>query len=672
MNEDARTQIEQMRSEIRRHDRQYYVESDPEISDLEYDRLLESLRQLEERFPHLIALDSPTQRVGGESVSGLQQVAHQVPMLSIDNTYSSEDLLHWGKRVTKLLDERHTRWMVELKIDGVAISLIYRNGLLVQGVTRGNGLIGDDVTHAVRTISSIPLTLTLDHPPEMVEVRGEVYMTNADLVKLNESQVSQGLPAFANTRNVVSGSVRLLDPRIVSSRPLKFFCHGLGDSRGLSLKSQSAYYEWASLAGLSIAPRSAAFDSLDEVVQYGTNLIEELHSLDFEIDGLVIKVNDFDCQQILGSTAKCPRWAIAWKFEKFEATTTLVAIRVQIGRGGTVTPVADLEPVELAGTIVRRASLHNAAEVARKDVRIGDVLVVEKAGKVIPHVVRVEKHLRKQGLLPWCMPTACPECGTILMQDPEGIFIRCPHFHCPAQQRERIRFFASRGAMDIDHLGDKLVEQLVSTGLVQSYGDLYRLDAVTLASLDRMGKKSAEALVLHIKNSRTRGLSKLLNALGIRHVGPRVAQSLADHFLSIDAILQATIEDLSTVPDIGPAIAESVHQWFSGEHGSRIITDLRECGVTLESDPPAEQVSSGPLAGKLFVVTGTLEKYSRKDAEDAIVAAGGRVGASVTKKTDYLINGENAGSKLATARKLGVQVLDESGFKVLLEGGWGE
>ncbi|NBP88001.1 MAG: NAD-dependent DNA ligase LigA [Planctomycetia bacterium] len=662
-------QIADLREQVRHHDRLYYLEAKPEISDLEYDRLLEQLRDLETAHPDLLTPDSPTQRVGGEPVSALTAVEHQLPMLSIDNTYSTADLKAWGKRTEKLLREAGNTapigWVLELKIDGVAVSLTYEAGRLVLGATRGNGLIGDDITHNVRTIPAIPLTLELATPPPRVEVRGEIFMTNSALVTLNEAQATRGLPAFANTRNVTAGSIRLLDPRECGSRPLRFFCHGVGDTSPLPIDSQSELYAWARKAGLPVAPRTQLFDSLDALIDAGTELIEELHELDFEVDGFVVKVDAFQQQQLLGATTKSPRWAIAWKFEKFEATTTLAGIRVQVGRGGTVTPVADLEPVELAGTIVRRASLHNADEVSRKDVRVGDVLVVEKAGKVIPHVVRVEKHLRKKRLTVWHPPTHCPECQTALIRDEDGVYIRCPNVHCPARQRERLKFFASRNAMDIEGLGDKLVEQLVSTGLVTDYADLYRLTTDQLTSLERMGKKSAENLVKQIAGSRDRGLIRLLNALGIRHVGPRVAMLLSQRFPSIEALRQAPIDELAAVHEIGEVIAASVHEWLAGEYGSGVIDRLATVGVKLDV-PEQQRIAEGPLTGKTLVVTGTLTGFNRQEAEEAIRQAGGRASSSVSKKTDYLVAGAEAGSKLAKAEKLGVQILDEAAFAALL------
>ncbi len=666
---DVAKHITNLCEKIRHHDRLYYSESQPEISDLEYDKLLLELRQLETDNPSLITPDSPTQRVSGEAIETLASVQHRIPMLSIDNTYNTQDLRAWSTRTKKHLQEAGNNepihWVLELKIDGVAASLIYESGILVLGATRGNGVVGDDITHNVRTIKAIPLRLRSQNPPPQVEVRGEVFMTNSALVALNESQSSRGLPPFANTRNVAAGSIRLLDSRECGTRPLRFFCHGVGNMESLNIDSQFEFYTWAKNAGLPVAPRTQRFDSLDALIDSGTTLIEELHQLDFEVDGFVIKVDRLSQQKLLGNTAKSPRWAIAWKFEKFEATTQLLDIRVQVGRGGTVTPVADLAPVQLAGTTVRRASLHNADEVERKDIRIGDVLVVEKAGKVIPHVVRVEKHLREKRLLQWQFPEHCPECNTELIREQSGVYIRCPNNQCPAQQRERLKFFASRNAMDIGGLGDKLVEQLVATGMVQDYADLYRLNISQLQSLERMGKKSAEKLLTEIANSRDRGLVRVLNALGIRHVGPRVSTLLTEKFPSVDILRQATVEELAAVHEIGDVIAESVHDWLMSDYGTRVIDHLMSAGVSMNV-PQNNDVRDGPLTGKTIVVTGTLESFTRQEAEEAIQQAGGRTSSSVSKKTDYVVAGNEAGSKLTKAEKLGITILNNDQFKELL------
>ena len=666
---DVAKHITNLCEKIRHHDRLYYSESQPEISDLEYDKLLLELRRLETDNPSLITPDSPTQRVSGEAIGTLASVQHRIPMLSIDNTYNTQDLKAWSTRTKKYLQEAGNNepihWVLELKIDGVAASLIYESGILVLGATRGNGVVGDDITHNVRTIKAIPLRLRTQNTPPQVEVRGEVFMTNSALVALNESQSSHGLPPFANTRNVAAGSIRLLDSRECGTRPLRFFCHGVGNMESLNIDSQFEFYTWAKKAGLPVAPRTQRFDSLDALIDAGTTLIEELHQLDFEVDGFVIKVDRLSQQKLLGNTAKSPRWAIAWKFEKFEATTQLLDIRVQVGRGGTVTPVADLAPVQLAGTTVRRASLHNADEVERKDIRVGDILVVEKAGKVIPHVVRVEKHLREKKLLKWKFPEHCPECNTELIREQSGVYIRCPNNQCPAQQRERLKFFASRNAMDISGLGDKLVEQLVATDMVQDYADLYTLNVPQLQSLERMGKKSAEKLLTEIANSRDRGLVRVLNALGIRHVGPRVSTLLTEKFPSVDVLRKATVEEIAAVHEIGDIIAESVHDWLMSDYGTRVIDRLMSAGVSMNV-PQANDVRDGPLTGKTIVVTGTLESFTRQEAEEAIQQAGGRSSSSVSKKTDYVVAGNEAGSKLTKAEKLGVTVLNNDQFKELL------
>ncbi|MBN2216734.1 MAG: NAD-dependent DNA ligase LigA [Pirellulales bacterium] len=658
-------EIARLRDEIRRHDRKYYVEAAPEISDLEYDRLVDRLKKLETDHPELVTADSPTQRVGDAPVEGLSQVEHRLPMLSIENTYSLDELRQYAARTEKLLPAESIDWVVELKIDGVAVSLLYERGVLVRGLTRGNGRVGDDITHNVRTVVDAPLRLSGRDVPPVLEVRGEIYMTNADLVALNETQRRQGLPPFANTRNVTAGSIRLLDPRICAQRRLRLFCHGVGYVEGLRATTHMEFLDELRRYGLPPTPRVACFHSFGAAVDHCEQMIAELHELDFEIDGLVLKVNRFDQRERLGSTSKSPRWMIAYKFEKYEATTRLRAIRVQVGKTGAITPVADLEPVELAGTTVSRASLHNADEIERKDVRPGDVVVVEKAGKIIPHVVRVEKHLREGRPRKFAFPTECPECGRALVRDEGGVYIRCPNPECPAQLKERIRFFAGRNAMDVEGLGDKLVDQLVGQKLVRGYGDLYRLGLDELAGLERMGKKSAQNLLAGIRASKTRGLARLLAALSIRHVGTRVASVLAGHFGSIDALTEATVDQLSGVNEIGPIIAQSVHDYLHGDYGRRTIDELRGLGVVM-SEAQTDEETSDVLAGKTLVVTGTLKKYTRDEIEELITRHGGRAASSVSKNTDYVVAGEKAGSKLDKARELGVTVLTEEQFENLL------
>ena len=661
---DPAAEIAKLCEEIRNHDRKYYVEAAPEISDLEYDRLIDRLKSLEAEHPELVAPDSPTQRIGDRPVEGLEQVEHRVPMLSIDNTYSIEELRKYEERTAKLLPKESIEWVVELKIDGVAVSLVYEDGQLVRGVTRGNGRVGDDITHNVRTVSGVPLRLSGDAVPSVLEVRGEIYMTNSDLVKLNQAQERKGEQPYANTRNVTAGSIRLLDPRICAERGLRFFGHGVGQADGLRGQTHMEFLDELRGYGLPATPHVESFGTFSKAVEHCEELIGRLHELDFEIDGLVLKVNRFDQRERMGSTTKSPRWLIAYKFEKYEASTRLEAIRVQVGKMGTITPVADLEPVELAGTTVSRASLHNADEIERKDVRVGDVVVVEKAGKIIPHVVRVEKHQRKGKPRKFVFPKECPQCKTELVKDEGGVYIRCPNPACPAQVKERIRYYASRNAMDIEGLGDKLVDQLVEQGLIRGYGDLYRLELDQLMSLERMGRKSSENLLAAIEASSQRGLARLLNALSIRHVGGRVATVLAESFGSIDALMEADVEQLSQINEIGPTIAQSVYEFLHGKFGKQIVEDLKQLGVEMETGAAAG--GSEVLKGKTLVVTGSLQKYSRDEIKELIAQHGGRAASSVSSKTDYLVAGEKAGSKLTKAQQLGIQILTEDEFESLL------
>ena len=677
-----------LRAEIRAHDRRYYVEAAPTISDLQYDRLLERLKQLEAAHPELITADSPTMRVGDRPVDHLPSVRHGTPMLSIDNTYSLAELRHYGERIEALLPDEQVEWVVELKIDGVAVSLTYENGLLTRGATRGDGRTGDDITHNVRTVLGVPLRLAGPSLPRRLEVRGEIYMANSDLVLLNQQREAAGEPPYANTRNVTAGSIRLLDPRICAQRRLRIFCHGVGEADGLTAKDHIEFLAQVNRWGLPATPLVECFANFTAAVSHCQTLIERLHELDFEVDGLVLKVNRFDQRRRLGSTSKSPRWVIAYKFEKYEAVTRLLEIRVQVGKTGAITPVAELEPVELAGTTVSRASLHNADEIARKEARPGDLVVVEKAGKIIPHVVRVEKHLRGPDILPYYFPTHCPECQSRLEKDEGGVYIRCPNPECPAQLRERLQYFASRAAMDIEGLGEKLVDQLVASGLVQDFADLYHLTEPQLLSLDRMGKKSAENLLAAIQGSKSRGLARLLNGLPIRHVGTRVATVLANQFGTMDQLQAATADQLSATDEVGPIIAQSVHHFLTSDHGRHTVRRLRAAGVDLtaarqaaaqqnENRPhesqateprPHETVAALPLDGKRVVVTGKLQRYSREQIHALVEQLGGRATSSVSKSTDYLVAGEQAGSKRAKAEQLGVTILSEEQFETLTIG----
>lgn len=661
---DPRAEIDSLRATIRHHDRKYYTDAEPEISDREYDRLLRQLADLERRHPELDSPDSPTRRLGDQPVPHLEQVEHRVPMLSIENTYDLAELAAFGQRAEKLLGGP-AEWVVELKIDGVAVAIIYEAGKLTRAVTRGNGVVGDDITHNIRTVRDVPLQLAGTDWPARLEVRGEVYMTNADLEALNRRQAEAGDIIYANTRNVTAGSIRLLDSRLCASRNLRVFCHGTGYCEGLTVATHMQFLKQLAEWGLKPTPSVRMLGSMAELVATGDGLLPDLGELDFEVDGLVIKLNRFAQREELGARSKSPRWVAAWKWERYEATTVVEKIEVQVGKTGTITPVAWLRPVEVAGTTVSRATLHNADEIARKDIRVGDTVVVEKAGKIIPRVVRVDLSQRKAGSQPFVFPTVCPECGSGLGKDPDGVYIRCPNPACPAQLRERIRFFASRAAMDIEGLGDKLVAQLVDGGLVKSFGDLYRLTAEQLVPLDRMGRKSAEGLVAAIAESRGRPLDRFLSALSIRHVGSTVARSLARHFQTLDAIAAADAEAISKVRDVGDVIAASVVSHFSSEAGKALLADLHSLNLNFVASQPAA-LDGGALDGKTLVVTGTLERFSREEISELIQRHGGKASSSVSKKTSYVIAGAEAGSKLDKARELGVPVLSEAEFLALI------
>lgn len=665
---DAATRIEQLSEQIRYHDRKYYVDADPAITDLEYDRLMDELKSLEAQYPHLVSSNSPTQRIGDEVLSGLQQVEHRVPMLSIENTYSLEELANFLGRVQKGLGAEPVEWVLELKIDGVAAAIIYEHGQMVRAVTRGDGRVGDDVTHNIRTIPDVPLRLS-GSPPELLEVRGEVYMTNKDLALLNLQQSALGQPAFKNTRNVTAGTIRLLDPKLAAQRKMRFFCHGVGYCQGMRAANHMDFLAELRGFGLPVTPHVHQFCSAAEVLEKIDAIQAELHELDFEVDGLVLKVNRFNQRDELGSTTKSPRWVVAYKIEKYEAITRLNDISVQVGKTGTITPVAELEPVELAGTTVSRASLHNAAEIARKDIRVGDWVVVEKAGKIIPHVVRVELHRRAPTNQPYQFPTQCPECNTLLSQDQGGVYIRCTNPDCSAKFRQRLRYFAARSAMDIDGLGEKVVDQLVDSGLIENLADLYLLEESQLLTLEGFGKRKAEKLIHGIRESKQRGLARVLAAVSIRHVGTRVASILAKKFVTIDQLQAASVTELSSVEEIGQVIAESVHKFLHSEIGETTIRGLADAGVKMHEDQQqaiSSTAATGVLAGKTLVVTGTLVKYKRDEIEALIESLGGRAASSISKNTDYLVVGENAGSKLAKAQQLGITILSEVEFQELV------
>jgi DNA ligase (NAD+) len=587
-------------------------------------------------------------------------------MLSIENTYTEQELREFFTKTEKLLPGESMQWVVELKVDGVAASIRYENGLLVQAVTRGNGEVGDDITHNIRTLRGLPQRLIGENIPRVLEVRGEVYMTNADLVLLNEQRSRSGESEFKNTRNVTAGSIRLLDSKICSQRRLRFFCHGIGFCEGIQATNHMEFLEKVRALGIPTTPDVRCFANKEEAIAHCNHVVESLHELDFEVDGLVVKLNSLEQRETLGTTSKCPRWVIAYKIEKYEAVTKLLEIKTQIGKTGTVTPVGELQPVELAGTTVSRASLHNVEEIERKDIRPGDWVVVEKAGKIIPHIVRVEKHRRDGEPPKYQFPTHCPECNSELVRDAQGVYIRCVSKQCPAQWRHWLRYFVTTDCLDIEGLGEKLVNQLVDSEMVNSFGDLYALTLDKLMSLERMGKKSAENLLQGIAASKERGLSRVLNAITIRHVGQRVAQILARRFGDIDSLVAADLETIGNTNEIGPIIAKSVYDFAHSEEGVELVRQLKEAGVSLKTSAEDSVDAQGVFAGKTLVVTGSLTKYSRDEIERKIEQHGGRCSSSVSKKTDYVVAGEAAGSKLEKAQSLGIAILSEADFDALL------
>lgn len=665
--EEARERVAELREEIREHDRRYYVEDAPIVPDAEYDALVRELKALEAEWPSLVTPDSPTRRVGGEPLDAFPAAVHEIPMLSLDNAYGEEELAGWVERVRRGVEDPDAlAYVAELKIDGLSISLTYEDGVLVRGATRGDGTRGEDVTPNLRTIRAIPLRLTGGDVPGKAVVRGEIYMTRSGFQRLNAEREEAGEAPFANPRNAAAGSVRQLDSRITASRPLEFYGYSLhGDA---SVGSQWEALERLASWGVAVNPERRRIEDLDALVERCLHWQERRHDLDYEIDGVVVKIDDFEIQAALGSTSKHPRWAVAFKFPAEEASTVVEGILVTVGRTGKLTPTAILEPVEIGGVTVRMAGLHNEDEVRRKDVRIGDTVIVARGGEVIPQVVRVVKEKRPDGTEEWRMPKTCPECGSEIVR-PEGeVAHRCLNASCPAQLRERILHWAGRGAMDVDGLGDKLARQLVETGLVADLADLYELDADTVAGLDRMGEVSAANLIEALERSKSRGFRRVLHGLGIRFVGDTVAAALASAFPSMEALMEADRETLEAVEGIGPKVAGAVIEFFEREENRRLVERLAGHGVEMErEEPPGD--GGGPLEGRTVVLTGSLEGYTRPEAKAAIEAAGGRVTSSVSGKTDFVVAGADPGSKFEKARELGVEVLDEAGLRARLEGG---
>ena len=661
-------EVAQFRSDIERHNRLYYVEAQPEISDGDFDRLLKCLQQLEQAHPELDSPDSPTHKVGGAPIAGFHTMPHRLPMLSIDNIYTEDELREFDERVRKLLAVEAVEYTVEYKIDGVALALIYEHGHLTLAVTRGDGQRGDDITHNARTLGGIPLRLSVDNPPPILEVRGEGYISNSDFAHLVADQRARGEETFANPRNTTAGALKLLDPKLCGARRVRFLAHGRGYIEGDPFATHLEFLAWLRKAGVPTTPRVEARSGIDATLALCHTMMENLHSLDVEVDGLVVKVNPFAQREQLGTTSKVPRWVAAYKWEKYEASTQVLSIDVQVGKTGTLTPVANLAPVEIAGTTVSRSSVHNREELDRLGLKIGDWVIVEKAGKIIPHIVRVEEDRRTGDEQEFVFPTECPVCHAEVAKDEGGVYIRCQNPACPAQLKEGLRFFASRQAMDIEGLGTKLVEQLVDAGLVSGFADLYRLSNKRdeLIALERQGEKSIDNLLAGIETSKTRPLFRLLTALNIRHVGVSTARALADHFGSLEAIRSKTEAEFSQVPDIGPIVATAIATFFGSEFGQRIVDGLAESGV---APPPVEvkavasvAAGAGKLAGKTVVATGALKSFTRDSIKDYIHAQGGKAASSVSKKTDFVLAGEDAGSKLDKAKELGIRVLTEAEF----------
>jgi DNA ligase (NAD+) len=659
----AKQRIEELRTEIERHNRLYYIDATPEITDREYDKLLHELEELEKQNPDFASPTSPTQRVGGAPLDSFNSVKHAVPMMSLSNTYSKEELVEFDRRIRKLIPEETFDYILEPKIDGVAISLRYEKGELIRAVTRGDGTTGDDVTSNIRTIKSIPLRLSDMMPPAVLEVRGEVYMDTAGFAKLNEQRQEAGQEPFANPRNACAGSLKLLDPREVAKRPLDAIFYGAGQLDGVAFETHEQMLTTLKSYGLRITPNYWLSDGIEPVLERLDELENMRHEFPFEMDGGVIKVNERRLYEPLGYTAKSPRWAVAYKYEPEQAETTLHTISIQVGRTGVLTPVAELEPVQLAGTTVKRATLHNEDEIRRKDIKIGDQVIIEKAGEIIPAVVKVITNKRSGTELDFIMPTTCPVCGGEVEKREGEVALRCTNLQCPAQVKNWLTHFASRGAMDINGLGESLVEQLVDCGLVKNPAELYSLKKVEVLGLERMGEKSADNLIKGIDESKQRPFDRVLFGLGIRYVGKGAANILATEFKNIDALMAANVERLETIRDIGPIVGRSLVEYFQSEEARAVIDQLRTAGVNMVQ---AETGESSELEGLTFVLTGSLETMTREEGGDKVRARGGKVSSSVSKKTSYLVAGENAGSKLTKAEELGITILNEEQFIALL------
>ena len=667
MTDAAAHRAAELRAELNYHNHRYYVLDDPEVSDSEYDGLMRELRRLEEDDPTLVNPDSPTQRVGASPAEGFSQVHHGRPMLSLANAFNLEELEAWWRRTKNLLDSADFDLVCELKIDGLAVNLTYENGLLTQGATRGDGMIGEDVTQNLRTIRSIPVTLR-DNPPAHLEVRGEVYLPIDDFRRLNEERAERGEPLYANPRNTGAGSVRQLDPKVTASRNLQIWLYSLGETGDHSGPADHwEALEWMKTLGFRINPHNLLCSTVEEAHDFYLSWLEERHDLPYEVDGVVIKVAPFAYQDVLGVVGREPRWAIAYKFPAEQAVTRLLDVGINVGRTGSLNPFAVLEPVVVSGVTVKQASLHNEEDIHRKDVRIGDWVTIERAGEVIPHVVGPLAERRTGEERVFKMPAGCPVCKTGVVKPEDEAMHRCPNASCPAQFLELLKHFVSKGAMDVDGLGEQWCRILIDGELVRDVSGLYTLRKEQLVGLERMGERLAVKIMANIEASKQRSLSRLLFALGILHVGSEVAELLAQRYTGLGQLANAAKEDLTAIPGVGPKIADSVVAYFNVSRNRDVVERLRLAGVDPQQEVHEVSPSDAPLLDQVFVVTGTLSSFPRREAETRIKALGGSVASAVTRKTSYLVAGESAGSKLDTALRLDTPVLDEAAFLELLE-----
>ena len=657
---DVQKEILQLRKEINHHSKLYYVYDAPVISDYDFDMLMQRLKTLEAEHPELVTPDSPTQRVGGQALSQFTPVHHQVPLESLTDVFSYDELFAFGERMDSLIAEAHD-YTVEPKIDGLSMSLEYENGVFVRGATRGDGTTGEDVTENLRTVRSVPLRI--ENAPERLIVRGEVYMSKAVFEELNREREINGEALLANPRNAAAGSMRQLDPKVAASRKLDIICFNMQYTSGTPYETHAETLDAMRDMGFPVVPYKV-YDSLHDCVERIEWLGENRGDLPYDMDGAVIKINSLSQRRDLGSTAKAPRWAVAFKYPPEKKESRVMDIIVQVGRTGVLTPKVVVEPVRLAGTTVSAATLHNQDNIDRLDIRIGDTVVLQKAGEIIPEVVSVNRAKRQEGSVPFKMPQFCPECGSPVVRDEDGAALRCTSPECPAQRLRNIAHFASREAMDIEGLGISVCESLINSGLVKNFADLYYLEAQSVSMLDRMGEKSAQNLIASIEKSKEAGLARLLCAFGIRQVGQKAAKTLAMHFPDLDAVIAAGIEELTAIPDIGAITAGFITEWFSLEQSKHQIRLLREAGVSFES---REELLDNRFAGKTFVLTGTLSNYTRDEASALIEKYGGKASGSVSKKTSYVLAGENAGSKLTKAQELGIPVITEEEFAAMIQ-----